>query len=48
MQPEYFVTCGRCQFGVYVLGATDARRSGWRLTKRDGWICPDCASPQGK
>ena len=49
-------TCGRCDSEPLRLGRvltkTQAirymRNQGWRHTKRDGWICPECAETMGK
>lgn len=41
---EKSCTCGRCEY--YQGGWSDAaelRRHRWRLTRKWGWICPECA-----
>jgi hypothetical protein len=43
---EYWVSCGRCDgqvgLGVGKNGAAEAVKRGWKLTRLDGWICPEC------
>lgn len=46
---QFTVFCGLCDEWMY-LGAmklkpahSEAREKEWRLTKKNGWICPKCA-----
>lgn len=48
---EFTVWCGRCNrwdqtSDVNTVGAMKkwARRHGWKLTKGDGWVCPEDAT----
>ena len=41
------VWCGRCSKWEYVgdvIGSPteEAKANGWKNTKQDGWVCPDC------
>lgn len=46
------INCGLCNAWWTALvetrgkAAAMARQRGWRLTKWDGWVCPECAKPR--
>ncbi len=54
IQPKYEITCGLCPNREDVEGETAnerrmyARDRGWRLSRKHGWLCPDCHSQVGK
>jgi hypothetical protein len=42
---SYTVYCGRCDAEEHagkVQPATRFREWGWKLTRKDGWVCPEC------
>lgn len=46
------VWCGLCEIWMDLdetkkrKCATDAKSAGWRLTRKHGWLCPECAGPK--
>jgi hypothetical protein len=52
----YRVRCGVCGFHEYISPVLDQRRQvvsfilnlGWKYTRRDGWVCPDCIDSKMK
>ncbi len=49
MIPSFVVECGRCEERESLDGCQrsadapqHARDIGWKLTKADGWVCPQC------
>lgn len=48
---EYTFWCGKCIYWEQISAAynkneaiKEARSQGWKLTKKDGWVCPWCAT----
>lgn len=48
MIPKFVVECGRCGRREAVesdnskSAPAEIRALGWKFTKADGWVCPDC------
>jgi hypothetical protein len=46
---DWWLTCGICGSQDFVDGGTrrrpvtQAKEQGWRLTRRNGWVCRECA-----
>jgi len=49
---EKTVWCGKCaewyQSSNFKGFTKEIREGGWRLTRKHGWLCPECSKEKGK